>query len=168
MANHNNSDIVVRRILNAPVSTVWKVWTDPKAVTAWWGPEDYTSPSAHIDLREGGSYLFAMRAPAEQGGTISYTGGVYERIVPFQRLEFTQNLTDEMGEPLADEDLPAGFAQGVRTVVEMQDIRGFTELTLTEKGWERSLMSVFAYAGMHQSLDKLTILFASEEALDHD
>ncbi|HLZ57807.1 MAG TPA: hypothetical protein VKR06_12735 [Ktedonosporobacter sp.] len=30
-----------------------------------------------------------------------------------------------------------------------------TELTITEKGWTPSQMSVFAYAGMYQSLDKL-------------
>ncbi len=95
MANNDIRDVVITRVLNAPVATVWNLWTDPNAVTGWWGPEDYTSPSALIDLREGGSYLFAMRAPADQGGAVSYTGGVYKRIEPLKRLEFTQNLTNE-------------------------------------------------------------------------
>jgi len=36
-----------------------------------------------------------------------------------------------------------------------QAMNGMTELTITEKGWTPSQMSVFAYAGMYQSLDKL-------------
>lgn len=153
---NDTTDIVVRRILNAPVATVWKLWTDPELVTEWWGPEDYTSPSAQVDLREGGSYVFSMQAPDYQGGAESFTGGVYTAIVPEERLEFTQSITDAEGVPLPDDQLPEGFTQNIRTVVEFTDIDGLTELTITESGWSRSLMSVFAYAGMHQSLDKLT------------
>ena len=149
-------DVVVRRILNAPVETVWRLWTDPELVTEWWGPQDYTSPSARVDLREGGSYLFSMLAPDYQGGAESFTGGVYTAIVPQRRLEFTQSITDADGVPLPDDQLPEGFTQNIRTVVEFADLGGLTELTITESGWTRSLMSVFSYAGMHQSLDKLT------------
>ncbi len=155
MESNDKRDIVITRILNAPVQTVWRLWTDPTAVTGWWGPEDYTSPSAIIDLREGGTYVFSMLAPADQGGEVSYTGGTYKKILPLERLEFTQNLTDETGRPLAADKLPAGFIQNVHTIIEFRDVNGLTELTITEKGWARSLMSVFAYAGMHQSLDKM-------------
>ncbi|QNE35898.1 SRPBCC family protein [Leifsonia shinshuensis] len=153
---NETTDIVVRRILNAPVETVWRLWTDPELVTEWWGPQDYTSPSAQVDLREGGSYVFSMLAPDDQGGAESFTGGVYTAIVPHERLEFTQSITDEDGVPLPGDQLPEGFTQNIRTVVEFADVNGLTELTITESGWSRSLMSVFAYAGMHQSLDKLT------------
>ena len=71
MASDETTNVVVNRILNAPVATVWKLWTDPELVTKWWGPQDYTSPSAKIDLREGGSYIFSMRAPQYQGGAES-------------------------------------------------------------------------------------------------
>lgn len=155
MASKHTRDIVITRILKAPVETVWKMWTDPKAVTMWWGPEDYISPSARIDLREGGSYVFSMRAPTDQGGQESYTGGTYKKIAPMKRLEFTQNLTDETGRPLPADELPSDFPQNVHTIVEFKDVNGLTELTITEKGWTRSLMSVFAYAGMHQSLDRM-------------
>lgn len=155
MTANETTDLIITRIINAPVPTVWKLWTDPELVTKWWGPEDYTSPSAEIDLREGGTYIFCMRAPDAQGGTRSFTSGTYVKITPLERLEFTQNLTDEAGHPLPDDQLPENFAQNVHTVVQFKDINGLTELTITESGWTRSLMSVFAYAGMHQSLDKL-------------
>jgi uncharacterized protein YndB with AHSA1/START domain len=158
MTNNETRDIIITRILNAPVETLWNLWTDPAAVTQWWGPQDYTSPSAQIDLREGGAYLFAMQAPAEQGGLVSYTAGTYAKIAPMERLEFTQNLSDEAGVPLPDEALPDGFSQNIYTIVEFRDVNGLTELTITEKGWTRSLMAVFSYAGMHQSLDKVAAL----------
>ncbi|WP_104090105.1 SRPBCC domain-containing protein [Arthrobacter sp. GMC3] len=163
MTNNSTRDIIITRILNAPVATVWTLWTDPDAVTQWWGPEDYTSPSAEIDLREGGTYLFSMKAPSDQGGQVSYTGGTYAKIEAMHRLEFTQNLTDEQGALLPVEQLPEGFSQNIYTIVEFKDVNGLTQLTITEKGWTRSLMSVFSYAGMHQSLDKMAAHLSQHE-----
>ena len=69
-------DLVVTRIIDAPIELVWKAWTDPEHVMKWWGPKYYTCPFCQIDLREGGKYIFGMRAPQEQGGQDSYTAGV--------------------------------------------------------------------------------------------
>ena len=64
-------DLIVTRIIDAPVEQVWRAWTDPEYVKRWWGPKDYTSPSCKIDLRVGGKYLFSMRAPEDQVAGIS-------------------------------------------------------------------------------------------------
>jgi len=82
VANTKKIDLVVKRIIDAPVDIVWKAWTDPNQVTKWWGPEGFTSPTCKIDLREGGNYIFCMRAPAEMGGFEHYRSGVYKKIVP--------------------------------------------------------------------------------------
>ena len=158
MARNNTTDIVITRIINAPVATVWKMWTDPKAVTKWWGPADYTAPSARVDLREGGMYLFCMRAPQDQGGQDSYTVGEYKGVVPMEKLVFTQSLADADGEKLSKDQLPPDFPENVLMTITFKEVNGMTELTITEKGWTPSQMSVFAYAGMHQSLDKLAIV----------
>ena len=55
-------DIVVTRIIDAPVELVWRAWTDPEYVKRWWGPQGYNSPFCKIDLREGGNFVFAMQA----------------------------------------------------------------------------------------------------------
>lgn len=155
----NTTDIVITRIINAPVASVWKMWTDPKAVTQWWGPTDYTSPSAQIDLREGGKYIFAMRAPQYQGGQESYTAGEYKEIIPMEKLVFTQSLADANGEKLDKAQRPPDFPDDVLTTITFKEVNGMTEMNIVEQGWELSQMSVFAYAGMHQSLDKLAIIF---------
>lgn len=53
-------DLVIKRIVDAPLERVWKAWTDPAQVQRWWGPKDYTSPSCKLDLRVGGRYLLTI------------------------------------------------------------------------------------------------------------
>jgi uncharacterized protein YndB with AHSA1/START domain len=154
-------DLVVTRIIDAPVEMVWKAWTEPKEVMRWWGPKHYTSPSCRIDLRVGGKYVFCMRAPSDQGGQDSYTAGVYKRIVPLELLEFTQSLADKDGNPIdpAQLGMPPDFPKELRTVVVFKAKGGMTDLTITEYDWTVSQMYVYSYAGLHQSIDKLAESF---------
>ena len=155
--NVNKEDLVVTRIIDAPLEMVWKAWTDPEHVMRWWGPKDWTSPTCKIDLREGGKYVFCMRAPKEQGGQDVYTAGVYKQIVPMERLEFTQSLSDKDGNKIAPAQvgMPPDFPEEIRTVIVFKAKRDMTELTITEYGWTGGQMYVYSLAGMHQSIDKL-------------
>lgn len=150
-------DLIVTRIIDAPLEKVWKAWTDPNEVMKWWGPEYYTSPSCKIDLREGGSYIFCMRAPKEQGGQDSYTAGVYTKIVPIKLLEFTQGMADKDGNSVdpTDVGLPADFPKKLQTQIKFEELKGMTKLTIIERDWTVSQMFVFSLAGLHQSIDKL-------------
>lgn len=153
----SKQDLVITRVFDLPVEWVWKGWTDPILVPLWWGPAHYTSPSCEIDLREGGKYVFCMQAPPEQGGQIYYNTGVYTKIEPNERLEFTQSLSDAQGNPIdpADVGMPPDFPQEVKFVIEFNalgDAR--TELKITESNWTHGQMSKFAVLGMQQSLDK--------------
>jgi uncharacterized protein YndB with AHSA1/START domain len=154
----SKQDLVVTRIIDAPVEIVWKAWTDPERVKRWWGPKDYTSPTCKIDLREGGKYVFGMRAPNYQGGQDSYTAGVYRKIVPMERLEFTQSLADKDGNKIdpAQMGMPPDFPKEILTAVAFKRARcDMTELTVTEYDWPVGQMFVYSLAGLHQSLDKL-------------
>ena len=156
--NVRMADLVVTRIIDAPIDMVWKAWTDPQLVMRWWGPKDYTSPTCKVDLREGGRYVFCMRAPKEQGGQDSYTAGVYKKIVPMERLEFTQGLADKDGNRVdpAQVGMPPDFPEEIRTVVIFKAKGNMTELTITEYDWPVGQMYVYSLAGMHQSIDKLS------------
>jgi uncharacterized protein YndB with AHSA1/START domain len=155
--NIKKQDIVVTRIIDAPLDLVWQSWTDPEHVKRWWGPKDYTSPYAKIDLRVGGKYVFGMRAPEEQGGQDSFTAGVYTKIVPMQALEFTQGLSDKAGNPIEPTSIgmPPDFPKELHTVVTFKAKGSMTELIITESGWTPGQMMVYSFAGMHQSIDKL-------------
>ena len=160
--NQPKRDLVVTRIIDAPIELVWKAWTDPQYVMRWWGPEFYTSTTCKIDLREGGSYLFCMRAPQDQGGQDTYTAGVYKKIVPMERLEFTQSLADKDGKKIspAQVGMPADFPAELHMTVVFTAKGSLTEITITESAWPVSQMYVYSLAGMHQSIDKLAASLA--------
>ncbi len=155
-------DLVVTRIFDAPLELVWKAWTEPERVMRWWGPAYYTSPSCKLDLRVGGKYVFAMQAPADQGGQISYTSGVFQKIVPMQLLEFTQGLSDQDGNRIdpAEAGMPPDFPKELHTVVTFRAKGEMTEITLTMSGWTPSQMFVYALAGTQQEMDKLSAYVA--------
>ncbi len=149
--------IVVRRIFDAPLDLVWKAWTEPRLVERWWGPKDYSSPGCSIDLRVGGRCLLSMRAPAYQGGQVSYTVGIYKRIEPKRLLEFTQSLADKDGNLIdpASIGMPPDFPKEMLETVTFEEKKGMTKVTVTVLGMSPGQMWVFALAGWHQSLDKL-------------
>jgi len=82
--------LVLTRVLNAPRELVFKVWTEPRHLTRWWGPNDFTLPFCEVDFRPGGAYKFCMRAP---DGSDHWVWGVYREIVAPERLSFTWNRT---------------------------------------------------------------------------
>jgi uncharacterized protein YndB with AHSA1/START domain len=160
--NLKKVDLVVTRIIDAPLELVWKAWTDPEQVKRWWGPKDYTSPDCRIDFREGGKYVFCMRAPEEQGGQDSYTSGTYLKIMPMQLLEFTQYLSDKDGNKIDPSviGMPPDFPKEIRTVIVFKAKRDMTELLITEYNWTPGQMFVYSLAGMHQTIDKLGVILA--------
>lgn len=161
-ASSNKQDIVITREYDYPVNLVWKAWTDPKLVMKWWGPTYYTSPRCEIDFREGGKYVFCMRAPDSHGGLESYSAGIYKKIVPMERLEFNQYLSDREGNAIdpVQAGVPADFPANVEFVIEFIARGDKTELKITEYGWTVGEMMKYAIMGMEQSLDKLAASLA--------
>ena len=156
--NVEKRDVVITRLFDAPVEQVWKAWTDPEYVTRWWGPTGFTSPSCKIDFREGGKFLFHMRAPKEfQGGQDFYTAGVYKKIVPLKLIEFSQGLADKDGNRIdpAAMGMPADFPKEIPSALAFKRVGDKTELTATEYGWTVGQMRDMSEAGMNQCLDKL-------------
>jgi uncharacterized protein YndB with AHSA1/START domain len=157
-------DIVVTRVFDAPVDLVWKAWSDPVHVMQWWGPQGFTSPSAKIDFREGGTSLVCMRAPAEYGGQDMYNTWTYRTIEPRKRIEFVLNFADEDGKKLdpADMGLPPGIPDGVLHVIIFKALDGNrTEMTVTEYGYTTDQAHDLSKAGLEQSLDKMAAGFAA-------
>ena len=57
-----DQEVLITRIFEAPRERVFKAWTDPAEVAAWFGPEHMDTPrdSIHIDLRVGGRFELTM------------------------------------------------------------------------------------------------------------
>lgn len=55
--------ITVENTINAPVEKVWDCWTKPEHITKWnFASDDWHSPRATNDLREGGKLSARMEA----------------------------------------------------------------------------------------------------------
>lgn len=158
------NDIIITRMIDAPVEAVWMAWTDPKQVMRWWGPVDYTSPFCKIDLREGGKYIFCMRALKEQGGQDMYTTGIYKKIVPEEYLEFGQSLSDKQGNPVdpATLNMPPDFPRETKTVLQFKPLGNKTQFTWTEFDWKPGQMRDYSERGINECLDKLEKILAKK------
>jgi len=66
---------------------VWRAWTDPQALSAWFGPGAPDSVTlAEMDVRRGGSYRIRFRTPDGDEHEVS---GIYEAVEPLRRLVFS-------------------------------------------------------------------------------
>lgn len=148
-------DMTVAHVFDAPVARVWEAWTDADRLRRWWGPRDWTCPTARLDVREGGASLVAMRSP--DGHEIHHLWE-HQTVTPREELTFDQHFADPDGNPVdpADLGLPPGIPSTVHhrlTFAETTD--GRTVLTIREEGYANQQVADISRAGMTQSLDKL-------------
>jgi uncharacterized protein YndB with AHSA1/START domain len=59
----SDREIVVTRVFDAPRAFVFKLWTDPKHVAQWWGPNGFIITSHEMNVRPGGVCRFVMYGP---------------------------------------------------------------------------------------------------------
>lgn len=77
---------IVRRYPVAPAK-VWQAWTDPQALSRWFGPGEPDSVTlAEMDVREGGRYRIRFHTP---DGEEHEVGGTYHAVEPPRRLVFS-------------------------------------------------------------------------------
>jgi uncharacterized protein YndB with AHSA1/START domain len=77
----------IERRYEAPPERVWQAWTDPRALSRWFGPgEDGSVTQADMDVRPGGRYTIAFHTPDGEEHRVS---GTYEEVVPLRKLSFS-------------------------------------------------------------------------------
>jgi uncharacterized protein YndB with AHSA1/START domain len=106
---------------DAPRDAVFRAWTDPEELKQWWGPGEFTTPHAEVDLRPGGEYVLVMQLP---GGEPMRLAGTYREVEPPERLVYTWRW--ESGNPDTTESV---------VTVEFRDAGGRTEVILTQEGF---------------------------------
>jgi uncharacterized protein YndB with AHSA1/START domain len=148
-------DVVVTRRLEASPERVWRAWSDPDEVRAWWGPHGFSSPVCRMDFREGGATLVSMRS--DQGWEIFNTW-TYVSIEPISRIEFLNRFADAEGNVVAPGDLgmPPGIPAEVRHVVTLTPLGvTATELTVHEFGYTDEQTAAGSKVGMEECIDKM-------------
>jgi uncharacterized protein YndB with AHSA1/START domain len=88
METQEKTVITVQNTVNAPVEKVWEYWVKPEHITKWNNAsDDWHTPWAKADFREGGN--FTARMEAKDGSMGFDFGGVYDVIRPNEYIEYT-------------------------------------------------------------------------------
>lgn len=128
------------RIFDAPREVVWRAFTEPEHLSAWWGPQGMDTPLASIemDVRPGGVFRLTM---VGANGAQFHSDMRYREVVPPQRLVFGW-------------DAQHGIGAGTVTIT-LVDLDGRTELTNHFAGYSNDRIMGGALAGTKQQYDKL-------------
>jgi uncharacterized protein YndB with AHSA1/START domain len=146
--------INITRIFDAPREKVWEKWTEPIQYKCWWGPTDFISPYANLDVRKGGKFLVSMRGP---DGKEYWDTGTYDEVKPLSHLAYSDTFADEHGNPVPASYYGVGPDKKMEMEVEisLEDLGDRTRLTLEQCGLPEGEMLDNARIGWNQSLDKL-------------
>jgi uncharacterized protein YndB with AHSA1/START domain len=133
---------LTRRYAVAP-ARVWRAWTDPQALSAWFGPgAPNTVTLAELDVRPGGRYRIQFRTDDGEEHEIS---GVYEEVVPERRLVFSWAWR-------STPERVSRVTVGLRPVAEGTELevlhdRFFDEVARAahERGWTATLLKLEAW-----------------------
>jgi uncharacterized protein YndB with AHSA1/START domain len=141
-----NEEVVITRTFDAPREQVFRAWTDPDEVAAWYGPEHFDTPRdrIQIDLRVGGRYELTM-VRRDGGAEFPIAYEIIELVEP----ELIVLRSDPMPE--------VGIHEPTITRVELHDNDGRTLMTLTDGPYAESR---HAEAGWRAAFDKLAAVLA--------
>ena len=130
--------ITIEATINAPVEKVWQYWTAPEHITQWsFASDDWHTPDATNDLREGGQFSSTMAA---KDGSMSFDfAGVYTKVDAHKLIEY--KLGDER-------EVSVKFSSnGNETkVVETFDPESQNPIDMQRGGWQAILNNFKKYA----------------------
>jgi uncharacterized protein YndB with AHSA1/START domain len=90
-------EIVLVRVLNAPLERVWRAWTDPVEVAKWWGPHGFKTTTDNREFKTGGIWKHAMIGP---DGVKYPNSAKFVEIVDRQKIVFTNGGAGENMDPV--------------------------------------------------------------------
>ncbi len=151
-----HTTVSAEHTFNASEVDVWRVWTDADSIQKWWGPRGYTALVVRNDVREGGSYLWAMKS--KQGRT-SWSTGTYKEVVPNKRIVSTMSFSNESGEtlPSSQVSVPGKWPNQITVIVQFSESEGKARVTVTEVGIPL-IVYPLSKIGWAQQFDKIQLL----------
>jgi len=143
----SDREIVITRLIDAPLERVWRAWADPKEIVKWWGPHGFSNETEKREFKSGGFWKHVMIGP--DGGRYQNLAR-YEEVVEKEKLVYTNGGERE------------GSGDGVhfRATVTFKAVGDKTEITMRsvfDTPAERDhVVKVYrAVEGGHQTLSRL-------------
>ncbi|MBG0567439.1 SRPBCC family protein [Actinoplanes aureus] len=145
------TDLVITRIFDAPRELVYRAFTDPDQLAAWFGPVGWSVPrdSVDIDLRVGGHQRFTMVNDADPDMR-SPQNATFVEVIENELLVGEENVAH----------IPEFGADVLRLRIEFHDEEGGrTRLVLTQSPFPEA-MAGDAREGWGSSFQKLDKILA--------
>ncbi len=115
----------VKRTFAAPRERVFRAWTDPKELAAWFAPSpDFTIVVPALDLRVGGACWVEMH---HKSGAVHRLRSIYREVNPPKKLAFTWRWE------------PEATAEETLVTIEFHDLGKSTEIILTHERFSSEL-----------------------------
>jgi uncharacterized protein YndB with AHSA1/START domain len=143
--------ITLERFYDAPVETVWELWTTKAGIESWWGPAGFSTEVTAIDVRPGGRIAYVMSASApetrefleRQGMPLATEQVLTIHEVTAHRRLVTTNVVDFVpGVPAYEVGMAVEMeatASGTRLVVTLDAMHDQHWTEMAVKGWEAQL-----------------------------
>jgi len=135
------TSLQLRRTLSHPPERVWRAFTDPTALAAWFWPTRFATKT-EIDLRVGGRYR--IDAP----GVGMAVSGVYLQIEPPARLAFTWRWDTDSEETVVHVDF-VPTETGTELVITHERFAGDSDRDNHAQGWEDCLDRLPGWLSAH-------------------
>lgn len=136
-----NSPITVTTTVNAPIQKVWNYWATPEHIMQWNSASpDWHTPSATVDLREGGTFTARMEA---KDGSVGFDfGGTYTKVIDGKEIGYT------MGD---DRKVLVTFEEtdGATHITETFDPESENPIEMQRGGWQAILDNFKTYTESH-------------------
>jgi len=81
----SDRELKLSRTFNAPVELVWEVWTDPRHLEQWWGPDGFSNTISKMEVKPGGEWDLMMHGP---DGTDYKNKSAFREVVPLKKLVY--------------------------------------------------------------------------------
>jgi uncharacterized protein YndB with AHSA1/START domain len=134
------------RLIDAPRDLVWSVWTDPKHLSRWWGPDGFRTTTSSFDFKPGGVWRFVMHGPDGRDYDNHVT---FEEIVPPSLLRYHHGGSDDV-EPVQFHTTVTFDAIGDKTRVTLRGVFPSAEeraRVVKEYGADKGLTQTLARLG---------------------
>jgi uncharacterized protein YndB with AHSA1/START domain len=147
-ATATDRQVLITRVFDAPRERVFRAFTDPDELAAWYGPEHFETPRdrIHVDLRVGGRYELTM-VRRDGGGEFAIGYEIVELVEP----ELLVLRSDPMPH--------AGMHEPTVVRMELHDHGTKTRMTLTDGPLPPEVRDR-AGAGWGAALDKLAAVLS--------
>jgi uncharacterized protein YndB with AHSA1/START domain len=137
MDKNDKTLITVETVVNAPINSVWKKWTNPDDIVKWNNAsDDWHTTRAENDLKVGGKFLSRMEA---KDGSMGFDfSGTYNTVKPNEIIEYTADDNRKVQVHFFDGD-------DKTTIIEVFEAENENPLEMQKSGWQSILNNFKKY-----------------------